>query len=295
MFRNLRLYRLRSPWPDSEEALSHRLEDASFKPCGSLSEFSHGFEAPEPSLDSLCRRVAGADLMRLRSQSRILPAAAINEALELRIEEWTARTGELPSRRDKRDLKDEVRIDLLPRSLLKSDRTQCLCLPAEELLVVDAASEKRAEAVLDALRDALGSLQVTPLAFKEPIAAFMQSIFLGRSKGDFRIGNECRMEDPVNSRSTVTWLDMELSGGDVRRHVQDGLKLTRLAVDYDGVVSCVLGEDGVLRKFKLAGVDRLDDMPEEDSLARLDGEIALTAGSITRLVRALKKALGGAV
>ena len=82
MFRNLRLYRVTGDWPVSEEELSNQLMNVPFKPCGAFTERSAGWEAPVAELpDVLARRVAGADLFRLRSQSRLLPAAAVNEAL----------------------------------------------------------------------------------------------------------------------------------------------------------------------------------------------------------------------
>ena len=83
MFRNLRLYKLSSAWPGSEQDLSDALADGEFTPCGSLSERSLGWEPPASELPEMfARRVAGADLMRLRHQVRLLPAAAVKEALE---------------------------------------------------------------------------------------------------------------------------------------------------------------------------------------------------------------------
>ncbi|MCR9277377.1 MAG: recombination-associated protein RdgC [Pseudomonadaceae bacterium] len=295
MFRNLRLYRLRSPWPESEEALSHKLLDAQFKPCGPATEVSSGFEPPATGVDLLSRRVAGADLLRLRSQSRVLPAAAINEALEVRVEEYTARTGEPPRRKDRRELKDEVRSQLMSQSFVKSDRIWGMCLPKDELLVVGTASEKQAESFLDALRAALGTLQVTPLVFNKSMAGFMQSVFLSGSSGPFTTGAECKMEDPGNARATVTWMDMDIDSKEVQRHVQDGLKLTRLAVEFDGTLSCVLAEDAVLRKFKLHGLDAMDELPEEDPIAKLDSEFVVYAGAVSRLVKALSTSLDGMV
>ena len=119
MFRNLRLYRVTGDWPASEEALSNQLMNVPFKPCGAFTERSAGWEAPVAEMpDVLARRVAGADLFRLRSQSRLLPAAAVNEALEERVSEFSGRMGRPPGRKEKRDLKDEVHAELMPKALL---------------------------------------------------------------------------------------------------------------------------------------------------------------------------------
>ena len=59
-FRNLRVYRIHTEWPDTEEALSDLLAAAEFKPCGAFAERSGGFEAPVDNAgDLLCRRLVG--------------------------------------------------------------------------------------------------------------------------------------------------------------------------------------------------------------------------------------------
>ncbi|HEX7037500.1 MAG TPA: recombination-associated protein RdgC [Pseudomonadales bacterium] len=293
MFRNLRLYRLHSPWPESEAALSAQLEQAAFQPCGPYSERSSGWEAPAgEGVELLCRRVAGADLLRLRSQVRLLPAAAVNEALEDRVAEFTKRMQRSPGRREKRQLKDEVHAELMPRALVKSERVKGFCLIAEELIAIDTASEAQAERFLDKLRDALGSLKVTPLKFRQPFAQLINRVFLGDGPPVFRPGRECRMQDPAAGAAVVSFQDIDLTDDDVQRHVRNGLKLTRLGLVFDELLTCVIDQDGVIRKLRLQGMDEAEDR-EEDALARLDAEFALLTGATRRLIEALRKALGG--
>jgi recombination associated protein RdgC len=294
MFRNLRLYRLNGAWPESETALSELLERAAFKPCGAYSERSAGWESPTGEHgDLLCRRVGGADLLRLRVQTRLLPAAVVNEALEARVEAFRARAERDPGRTEKRQLKDEVIAELMPRALLKSERVRGFCLPKDKLIGIDTASATQAERFLDVLRDGLGSLPVTPLEFKHSMGAFLTRIFLGDGPAAFRPGRECRMQDAAAGAATVTWMDIDLGGADVQRHVHHGLKVTRLAVQFDELLSCVIDEDGVLRKLKLAGMDAVEDREDEDPLARLDAEFVLLTGVCRRLIEALRKQLGG--
>ncbi len=293
MFRNLRLYRLHGDWPDSEDALSQKLYNVEFKPCGAYAERSMGFEAPVEESPMLARRVAGADLFRLRTQSRLLPAAAVREALEERIEQFKARAQREPSRKEKRDLKDEVHAELKPRALTKSDRTWGFYLRSEKLIALETASEPEAERYLEQLRAALGSLQVTPLAFKEPVSKLLTQVFLGRGPTAFLAGTECRMVDPATGKASVSWLGIELGEPSVQKHVRDGMKIDRLGVEFDSVASCVIGQDAVIRKLKLDGADVEEDETEDDPIANLDAEFVLISGLVKRLTTALKKELGG--
>ncbi len=122
MFRNVRFYRVSSPWPESEQELSDILIKNSFIPCGPLTERRSGWESPPNDDQQLCRRVGGADLLQMRTQSRLLPAAAIQEALVDRVDEYRQRMAQEPSRWVLRRLKEETRDELLPKSLLKTER-----------------------------------------------------------------------------------------------------------------------------------------------------------------------------
>lgn len=294
MFKNARIYRIHSPWPDTEASLHTQLEHHAFTPCGSLSERSAGWESPAGNDDpTLARRVAGADLLRVRHQTRLLPPAAVNEALAERVELFKSRAQRDPSRKEKRELKEDTYAALLPKALLKSDRIHGLYLQGESLLAVDTVSDTQAELFMDQLRNAFGSLEATPLAFKKPIAELLQQVFLGKGPSDFNAARECRMQDPGNGGSTVSWMDMDLADAQVRRHVQTGLAIDRLGVHFDGSLGLVLDRDAVIRKYRYLAQDAMDDLPDEEPLAKLDAEIAMLAGSLTALCRALQKHQGG--
>lgn len=295
MFRNLRFYRVTSPWPESEQDLSDNLSENAFSPCGSFSERSAGWEAPGNSEDDpLCRRLNGADLLQLRTQSRVLPAAAIKEALEERLIVFRSRMEMEPTRSELRRLREETRDKLLPKALLKSDRTRACFIHSESLLAIDVGTETRAEWFLDQLRPCFDQFFCTPLTFNNPPADLMQRIFMGESLLGFSLGRECRMQDVTDSKSIVTWRDFELTDGSIRQHVVEGMKLTHLGVGFDQVMSCVISEEGTFGKLKFIQGDAIDKVDnEEDPLARLDADFVLLTGAIRRLIEDLKKLLGG--
>ena len=295
-FRNARLYRIFSQWPGTEEALSEVLGNAAFKPCGAYSERSGGFEPPVTGAgDLLARRVSGADLLQLRMQTRVLPPAAVQEALAVRIDAFKQRTQTEPNRSEKRDLKDEVYSELLPQALLRSDRLQAVMLPADGILVVGSASESAADYFMDALKRAMVSFQYAPVAFKRPADELMKRLFMGSPSERFRMGRECRMRDPSDTRASVNWLDFDLSDSTIRRHVTDGLKVDRLGLIFDQVCGLVIDQDLVLRKVRLLGQDDRDQVPDEDPLAKHDAEFVIVAGAFKSLVDGLSTELGGFV
>ncbi len=294
MFRNVRLYQLDSPWPDSEEALDESLQSASFAPCGPLTERSSGWEPVAPQAgEFLARRLNGADLVRLRSQSRILPAAAINEELDARIANYRSRMQEDPTPREKRRLKAEVRDELMPKSMVKSDRVWGYVDIGTKIVGIDSAQPANAERFLRRLRAPFGDLNIRPLQFASPVHEFLTAMFLGDAPPNFTLGRECRMQDSADAGSNVRWSNFDLTDSTIRRHVVDGMRLTHLGLVYDNIMSFVLDENGVVTKVKFLGVD--DDVDEEaDAVARLDAEFVLFSGTMRAMLKDLGKLLGGA-
>ena len=293
-FRNLRVYRIQSEWPESEEALSDLLAAAEFKPGGAFAERSGGFETPvDNSGDLMCRRLAGNDLIQLRVQSRVLPAAAVKEALAERVEEFKQRMHSEPNHAEKRELKEEIYSQLLPQALTRSDRVQAFYLRDKKLLVVGTASQSVAEYLLDNLGRALISLRYSPLAFKQPALDLLTQVFLQTRVDSFSLGRECRMRDPSDSAATVNWLDIDLADPSVRRHVTEGLAVDRLGLNFDQVFRFVLDSDLVVRKLRLADQESIPDEPMDDPLAKHDADFVMLSACVNQLMEGLEKSLGG--
>ncbi len=293
MFRNVRFYRLDGSWPDSEENLSQALQTAGFKPCGPLTERSSGWTSIDPDTsENLARRVNGADLLRLRSQSRVLPPAAVNEELEVRVEEFRARMQEAPSPREKRRLKAEARDELMPKALLKSDRIWGYVDLKEKILGIDCAQDAAAERFIRRLQASVDGMNIRPLQFMQPVDELLSGIFFGGAPKQFAVGRECRMQDMGDAASVVRWTEFDLTDQTIRNHVANGMRLTHLAIEYDNIMSCVLNENGVISKLRFLGMD--DDIEDhKDPLARLDAEFVLITGTLRNLLGDLKKELGG--
>ena len=189
--------------------------------------------------------------------------------------------------------RSETREDLLSKALLKSDRTWGFIDPAEKIIAIDATQPTTCERFLSHFRQAFDTLNIKPLAFKEPIEALLTKVFLGDAPARFNVGHECRMQDTSEARSSVRWSNFDLTDRTIRNHIGDGMHLTHLAIEYDNVLSCVIDQHGVLSKLKLLGADDKDTQADSDPLARQDAEFVLLTGTLRQLLGDLKKLLNG--
>jgi recombination associated protein RdgC len=295
MFRNVRFYRFDSGWPKTEDESSQLLTTCAFRPCGPLTLRSSGWVPPSPEAgDSLVRRVNGADLVRLRSQSRVLPPSAVAEELEHRIEDYVARMREQPSPREKRKMKAEARDELMPKALLKSDRYFGFVDLKQKLIAIDAAQASVSERFLRRLGAAVTLANVRPLQFQKPLGDLLSAIFLGDTPQQFAAGRECRMQDAADYGAKVRWTNFDLSDPSIRTHVAGGMRLTHLAIVYDNILSCVIDEDGIISKLRFVGMEE-DNSDELEPIARQDAEFVLLSGTLRNMIADLEKLLGGMI
>jgi recombination associated protein RdgC len=293
MFRNLRLYTVKEAWPSTEAELSERLAQREFMPCSAYSDRSAGWEPPvETQNGLLCRRVGNADLLQLRTQTRLLPPAAVNEALADRVAEFRQRTGDEPTPGERRKLKEETRDELLPKALVRSQRTRGCFLVDESTLAIDAASPSQAEWFIDQLRPCFGRFECFPLEFATSPGELIRRIFMGERVDGFELGRECRLQDPRDRSAVGAWRNIDLDDDSMRRHVVDGMRLTHLGVSFQHNTSAVLAQDGVVSKLKIIIDEEAEEAWGEDPIARLDADFALLAGTVQRLLAALQQQLG---
>ena len=86
-FKNLRAYRLTSPFDLSPEQLGDQLKPCSFKPCAKSQALSVGWVPPlgEDS-EELVHAAGGRFLVKMKREEKLLPATVVREQLEERVE-----------------------------------------------------------------------------------------------------------------------------------------------------------------------------------------------------------------
>jgi recombination associated protein RdgC len=297
-FRNLRVWRLDAPWTLTSEELSTRLAEDAFAPCAPGQSETLGWEPPVAGdEDQFVREVAGRQLLRARSQERILPNAAVNEVLSERLAELEAEEGGPIKGARKRELADNVRAELLPKALLRSNRHWLLIDREAGLILIDSATASRGEALLSQLRGSLGNLGIRPLAFTRPIDGTLTTwLRSGDLPAHFELGHWADLEHPQDTANKVRFRGQPLDEDEVTATLDRGLRVTALEICWhdgeDEPLRCVLSEDGAIRRLRLPEGDggAADD---ESEAARLDADLALLGLALSRFFTALFPALGG--
>lgn len=296
-FKHLHLYRVHEQPSLNESELEQALSAQLFQPVGKYEAKRTGFGAPGGRNDTrLVHEIAGQRLLRVRRQERVLPAAVINEEIEERCAEFEAANGFAPPRREKQTLKEKVVEELLPQAFTRNTHTDLWWDTQRSLIGIACASRKRGDEALDLLRQALGSLKVTPVATKVPVARTLtQWLSAPTTRPEaLTIGDsvELRGEDDGVLRARA----IDLESDEIQTALAAGRQVSRLALHLEGELGFVLQDDLVLKSLKFDDrvLDEADsDAGDGDAIARLETEFALMSNTLGKLTDALLEWLGG--
>ena len=296
-FKNLRIYRFTRPFELSAEQLAEALGEHPFVPCGKLEPMRAGWVSPlgHPYTE-LVHASDGCLMMCARRQEKVLPAAVINEALDDKVREIEAAEARKVGRSERSKLKDELIFTLMPRALARSTLMYAYIDTRANLLVVNAASAKRAEELLDWLRGAVGSLPVIPLRPRSvPVQIMTAWLLEGRPPAGFEFGHECELRDPADEGATIRCKNQDLQAAEINNHLKLGLTVPRLGLCWQGGIECLIDE--VLAVKRLAFDDVIQERSEasnaEDAAARFDADFVIMSGALARFIPDLLQAFGG--
>jgi recombination associated protein RdgC len=286
------------------DALEEALQAARFVPCGPTQPDSHGWVAPRGNKSTmLAESVGGQVILKLCTERRPLPASAVKQAVDERIEKYKLETGnERVSARIKKEMKEEVVQDLLPRAFTKRSTTLVWLDPVNKLLVVDSGSLSGADKVVTALVEALSEvpgaapLMVRPVQTNESAVACMSHWLATREAPvSFTVDRDCELKTPDEQKSAVRYSRHTLEIDEVAQHIAEGKLPTQLAMTWNDRVSFVLNETAQVRKLKLLDVvmDGVQKGGKDDD--GFDADAAILTGELSALIPDLLEALGGEV
>jgi len=293
VFKNVIVYRIGPEWSASAAQMEASLEGARFIECGATQEKSIGWCEPRGEAHGpLVEAVGGQLILKLMIEARALPGSVVTRKAKERVEQIEASTGRKPGKKEIRDLKDDIRLALLPQAFTKQSSIGVWIDPEARLLVIDASSQTRADEVVTLLVKSLDSLAVALLDSKlAPTTAMSEWLVSQEAPRGFSVDRECELKAADESKAVVRYARHPLDNEEVRQHVQAGKLPTRLALTWNDRVSFVLTES--LQLKKLAFLDVVMDGASTGKDDGFDADVAIATGELRKLLPDLLEALGG--
>ena len=192
-------------------------------------------------------------------------------------------------RKEKQYLKERITDDLLPLALTQSRRTEAILDTERGYLLVNEASNKRAEQMLIKLREALGGLKVVmPHTQESPSSLMTEWLLQGHAEGDFELGYNVLLQGV----GKVKISKKDLTTAEVIKHAQNGMQVVELELEWREQISFTLTKDFTLKRIQF--LDALQEEVQGDDAASLTfASQIIMVEALGEMINELVNLLGG--
>jgi recombination associated protein RdgC len=293
-FKNLALYRLPADWSLSAAELEEKLNQRTLQPCSPLEMLSRGWVAPSTT-GRMLHTVNQQHLIALGVDQKLLPASIIRQETARRAETLADSQGFPVGRRQMRDLKMRVTEELRARALSRRRTTRAWIDPVNGWFVIDASSVGKAEELVEALRDLLGTFAVQFVETQRtPHTSMAAWLNHGDAPSPFGIDQDLELQTADPNKAIVRYVRHALDGKEIKSHLAGGKYPTRMGLTWNGRVSFVLTEKLQIKRVEFLEMTQDSaDGGEVDKDEQFDIDFTVMAGELAKMLNDLMEALGG--
>lgn len=294
MFSNLHLYRLTKDWPMTSDGLEALLKKRPFHPCGSQDMKSSGWVSPRDN-GPLVHAHGKQWLVALRIETKSVPGEAIRKLVEQRAREYEERNGYKPGRKVLKEMKEQALTELLPRAFPKQATIQVWINAADGWVAMDTSTPSKAD---DVVSDLIRTTETIPIALTQtnlsPAQAMSDWLTSNEAPYNFTVDRECELKGTYAEKPTVKYTRLSLERDEIRQHILEGKRPTKLAMTWTDRVSFILTDKCQVKRIAfLDAVMGEVNLDGEDAEAVFQSSFAIMTGELSRFLPDLIESLGG--
>ncbi|MCO6549903.1 MAG: recombination-associated protein RdgC [Gilliamella sp.] len=292
-FKNLIIYQF-----DKNNAIERldndMLKNMAFTPCGPTDSIKKGFVSPIDDDDVLKLQVQGHSLLKLRIESKLLPASVIKKKTAERIEQLEQKLGRSVTKSERLRAKDDVIVDLLPVAFTKDQYVYVWINDKDKFIAVEIASFKKAEDVLALIRKELGALALKPLSVENNISFTLKEwVCNDNTPPNFFVLNDAMLADPLEGNGKIKLIDENLTAEEVKSYLNGGREIKSLSFSYKQQTVFTVNTELVFSKISFSSemLDENSDISLDDKAKRIEADFFLVANELANLINDFTKAV----
>jgi recombination associated protein RdgC len=283
MVKNATFYRYTGESSALEATLRNMVLPA-FERCTTQQLKAGGWVAPFVNADSA---IQDTQFFCYMSEEKIIPAQAVREELNREIQRIKEVQDRTVRGKEKQSLKDEVIMTMLPKAFTKSKKVYGCINKSTKLVTVFTSSNNQAEEFTVALRDAMGSLPISPVQSVTSPCASLTAWANEDSEyaiDGFTLGEKCKIHS-LGEKGKVTCNDIEISEKSIQCHLAAGRMIVELAMSSDDAISFVLTDRLIIKSVKFE--DLLDEVENDGTMLWMINQ------KLTEVLMSLINQMGG--
>lgn len=281
---------------NEEVNFAELLGEELLKPCPPHARFVYGFL---PAInDELILEVAGATLICLGKEERLLPRSVITKLLAERVQDIQIQQNRTIKRAERAQMAEDLEFELLPKSFCIQKRLHALLDTKNKRLIINTASENQASQLIGSLRKAIPGFQVQPLFHSERLSLRFAEWIANPSSlpQSFRLASDCALFSLDDEKKRITFKGYELPAEEIATLLGQGLVAAELSLVWNERIQFTLTQDLIFKRIKTHDylIDEFNEIRklEEEYLQR-DAELTLLSGELRALLADLLAGLGG--
>ena len=288
-FKNAIIYQLNSDSLLDKAVIEKALKSAPFTPCGNLDTSKTGWVSPynDNNNEDYIVDVQGHFLLRIKKESKILPAPVIKQALLEKIDKQEQALSRKLTKNEKATLKDEVMIDLMPRAFSKYNHYWLWIDTHNKRIIIDCSSFKQAEDILAILRKQLGALALTPLSIDTPLEQVMTTWVKEKLNfAPFLLGDQAELKDPLEGNGIISCKNQDITSDEMLVHFESGKWISKIKIIDERGVNFIVNSDLTLKriKFDSAILDENEDIGSDEMDKRLEADFFIMANTLANTI-----------
>ena len=289
-FKNLQIYRI-AEWNTTPAELEEKLSRRALQECLRMEMQSLGWVTPRDEGESFVHVLGQHMLIALGVEKKLLPATVVNQQAKERAVEMEQQQGYKPGRKQIRDIKEAVTIELLPRAFSQQRKTYAWIDPTGGWFVIDAPNLAKADELIETLFKSIDNVTLKPLKTSlSPSTAMTDWLSGGGLSSSFTIDQHCELRGKNDEKSTVSYNHHVLDSEEITRHVKAGKEATKVAMTWQNKISFILHEN--LQLKRITPLDILKEPVETDE-ELFNSDFMIMTGELMQLLPDVIDILGG--
>lgn len=297
-YKSIRAYKLRDvfPYGISFGDLKEKMEDKKFQPIHETQSFTYGWTEPAQGIACTDNDEGGIyELFEvdgrkyialcLKTESKVMPPAAIKEAVNKKVDEIEKQQGRKVLRKEKLQIKDDIIAEKLPAALTLTALINGYIDIENGMMVIESSSSSKAEMMLNYMRETVGSFRVIPIHANTGFSSIMGAWYLSRNDefmGNVTLGEEIELTN-LEVKSQKAKFSGVYDGAMVEKLLQSNYLITKIGLVFRDT-TFTLDKELAIKKLKLSMSGDTEEV--EDMYARWKADFILQADIFGNLLKA---------
>lgn len=279
---------------DKSTDIGSLLSEEALKPCPPHARFTYGWM---PIFEScFAHEIAGATLICLGKEERILPRSVILRELEERVIAQEGVRLRPLKRSEKSQLAEEIEFELLPKAFCLQKRLYAIFDHTSNRIIVNTASSTQAEQFTALLRKVIPNISITLIPYHEHLATrFAEWIKKPTSiPPSLQLASDCLLFSPDDEKKRFNCKGYELPADEVVSLLTQGLMPAEVSVQWSDHIQFTLTQDLAFKRIKCMDylVEEFVSFKQlEEDAAQRDAELTLLSMELRSMFNFLLKHL----